>query len=82
MDILTAGCDVAGCGEGMSKEGEGGRGKQLMKENQGCGSVLLFPLISIPPHLKPCRKDKISLKTHDGTFFGIGVRFHKPASLT
>lgn len=42
-----------------------------MKENQGRGSVpFISSQFNVSP-LKPCRKDKISLKTYDGTFFGI-----------
>lgn len=68
--ILTVGCDVAGCGDGMSKGGGRRRRKSSSWKKSRmwlCSSY--FPSIQCPP--KPCRKGKISLKTYDGTFFGI-----------
>ena len=57
-------------GTGWVKEGEGGEGKAAHeRKSRTWLCSFYFPSIQCPP--KPCRKDKISLKTYDGTFFGI-----------
>ena len=82
VDILTAGCDVAGCGEGMSKGGgRRARESSSWKKIKDVALFLLFPLNSMSPPPNPAEKIRLVWRHMMALSLG-SVRFHKPASLT
>lgn len=61
-------------GRGWVKDGVGwGGGAAHERKSMSWLCSFYFPSIQCSPHPKPCRKDKISLKAYDGTFFGISA---------
>ena len=61
-------------GRGWVKDGVGWGGEAAHeRKSMTWLCSFYFPSIQRSPHPNPCRKDKISLKAYDGTFFGISA---------